>query len=255
MIVTCVYAVHDPLAGTLTYGNAGHVPPLLSCPGEPTVRLEVGDPPLGTGRYRGDVATVPWPAGARLMLYTDGLVEHRGSDIDQGIDRLAGALDASAAPVEALPGELVAATLPQAPDDDVAILVAELPAGAPRRITLALPAVETGVADVRRAVRDALAEWGIDAGTGADAVLVASELVTNAIQHGRPPITFLLRHRGDQLVLEASDSALERPRVRDVDPAAAHGRGLRLVDSLAVAWGSRPTGLGKSVWCVLPLPG
>ena len=42
--------------------------------------------------------------------------------------------------------------------------------------------------------------------------------------------------------------------VGELDPAAAHGRGLRLVDALAAEWGCRPTGLGKSMWCVVRLP-
>jgi hypothetical protein len=56
-----------------------------------------------------------------LTLYTDGLVEHRGSDIDVGIDHLRTVLDETRLPIEALPGVLASALLADEPDDDVAI--------------------------------------------------------------------------------------------------------------------------------------
>ena len=58
-------------------------------PGGPVRRLTEGGPPLGTGRDTIRPETVTLPAGALLALYTDGLVERRGQDVDVGIDRLA----------------------------------------------------------------------------------------------------------------------------------------------------------------------
>ncbi|HET6877514.1 MAG TPA: SpoIIE family protein phosphatase [Jatrophihabitans sp.] len=257
-IVTCVYAVHDAEQNTLTYANAGHMPPLLVPPGDGVRRLSGGDPPLGTGRYTGDVETVLCPPGARLMLYTDGLVERRGSDIDAGIDRLAALLAAEPLPAEALPNAVAAALLPADPDDDVAMLVVTARRPDTRELFLPVAPVETSVGEARRAAVAALGEWGVADEVIDDAALIVSELITNALRYGDPPIEFRLRlasaGAAPCLVVDVSDGASPRPHLRDMDPAAPNGRGLHLVAALADRWGTRPTGVGKSVWCTLPAP-
>jgi PAS domain S-box-containing protein len=250
-IVTCVYAVHDPAAGTLTYGNAGHLPPMLTRADGRTTRLLEGDPPLGTGRYRGNVETVAWPPGARLTLYTDGLVEHRGSDIDTGIDTVERSLGDAGVPVEAVPNVLVDAVLSGEPDDDVAILVAETRAPTTTVLGLPLPLHPAGVAEVRRRVREAMAAAGVDEDAAADALLVASELATNVVRYGRAPARLSLRIMPGDVVIDVSDCDLRRPQASVLDPAAANGRGLHMVSSVAARWGVRPTGIGKSVWSVV----
>ena len=252
-IVTCVYAVCDPASATLTYGNAGHLPPLLTLPDRRTIRLTAGDPPLGTGRYQGNVATVEWPVGARLTLYTDGLVEHRGSDLDLGISALATALnEAGELAVEAVPGTLIDAVLADQPDDDVAILVAEARPPGALRVVLPVPLLPIAVADVRRRAREVLDKAELEDEVADDALLVVSELVTNAIRYGRAPVQFALRVTDRDVVIEVADAEQRRPLVADFDPAGATGRGLHMVESLGARWGVRPTGLGKSVWCVVP---
>ena len=253
-IVTCVYAVHDPAAQTLTYVNAGHMPPLLSLPGGPAERLTQGDPPLGTGYYRGHAATVDFPPGARLILYTDGLVEHRGSDIDIGIEALRKVLESGHTPVEALPGRIVDSLLPGGePDDDVAILAAVVREATSPALRMPLGPTGASAAAARRAVTDWLQERGLDGELPASASLVVSELVTNALRHGRAPIQLHVRLDREGLVVEVSDGAHGRPVARDLDPASVDGRGLHLIDALSSSRGTRPTGAGKAVWCVLPL--
>jgi anti-sigma regulatory factor (Ser/Thr protein kinase) len=252
-IVTCVYAVYDPATGKLTYGNAGHLPPLLTVPGGATVRLGGGDPPLGTGRYQGNVETVEWPTGARLTLYTDGLVEHRGSDLDIGIASLAAALDDNSdLAVEALPGTLIDAVLFDQPDDDVAILVAEVRPADAVGLMVSVPMLPIAVADVRRRARAVLEDAHLDDDVVDDVLLVVSELVTNAIRYGRAPVQFAMRLTDRYVVVEVADAEAGRPRLREFDPAGATGRGLHMVESLGARWGVRPTGLGKSVWCTVP---
>ena len=257
-IVTCVYAVYDAEQGTLTYANAGHMPPLLFPPGGGVRRLSGGGPPLGTGRYNATVETVPCPAGARLMLYTDGLVERRGSDIDAGINRLAALLEAEALPAEALPNVLADALLPDEPDDDVAMLVVAPHSPEARELFMPIAPAETSVGEARRAAVAALADWRVGDELSADVALIVSELVTNALRYGEVPIEFRLRLASTgavpRIVVEVSDGASPRPHVRDMDPAAPNGRGLHLVTALAERWGTRPTGVGKSVWCTLPAP-
>jgi PAS domain S-box-containing protein len=252
-IVTCVYGVCDPARGRFTYGNAGHLPPLLSVPGRPTRRLLAGDPPLGSGAYRGAVETVELPPGARLTLYTDGLVEHRGSDIDSGIDKLISVLDGTDAPVEAVPGIVVEALLPAEPDDDVAVLTASVVDGPPHRVVLPIAPGAAGVAAARRGAGAALAGWGLPEDVADDVRLIVSELATNCVRYGAPPMQLAVRLDRRAVVVDAWDAATTRPRLRPFDPAAPNGRGLHLVAGLSRAWGVRPTGAGKSVWCVVGL--
>jgi anti-sigma regulatory factor (Ser/Thr protein kinase) len=220
------------------------------------VRLTAGDPPLGTGRYRGHLETVPWPLGARLTLYTDGLVEHRGSDLDLGINALAAALDESRElAVEALPGTLVDAVLAKQPDDDVAILVAEACPASEAGLVLNVPLLPIAVADVRRRARELLDEMDLDDDVAGDALLIVSELVTNAIRYGRAPVQFAMRATEREVVVEVADAEHTKPQLRAFDPAGANGRGLHMVESLGARWGVRPTGLGKSVWCTVPRTG
>jgi serine phosphatase RsbU (regulator of sigma subunit) len=73
------------------------------------------------------VSTLAFGEGSRLVLYTDGPVEHRGSDIALGIDTLIDVLGPPAQPIHALPGAAVERLLPGGePDDDIAILSAVL---------------------------------------------------------------------------------------------------------------------------------
>jgi signal transduction histidine kinase/serine phosphatase RsbU (regulator of sigma subunit)/DNA-binding response OmpR family regulator len=251
-IVTCVYAVYDPQARTLTYANAGHVPPLVTSPGARTATLTAGDPPLGTGLYGGQVSSIHFPAGSRLVLYTDGLVERRESDIDLGIDALIALLDTSTHPIEALPGAAVAALLHHGdPDDDVAIVAVVSRPDDIDPFTMAVEPTRASVYAVRHAVNETLTRWNIDNDTISNAVLVASELVTNAILHGSPPIQLHLRLDEAGIVTEVSDGAHNRPLARELDPASIDGRGLHLIDAVSTDTGTRPIGAGKAIWCVV----
>jgi signal transduction histidine kinase/serine phosphatase RsbU (regulator of sigma subunit)/DNA-binding response OmpR family regulator/anti-sigma regulatory factor (Ser/Thr protein kinase) len=252
-IVTCVYAVCDPAAGTLTYGNAGHLPPLVTRPDGTTLRLGAGDPPLGTGRAGRTTDTVEWTPGSRLFLYTDGLVEHRGSDLDAGIESLRDVLDTVDVPVEALPNAVVAALLPHDPDDDVAVLTAAFRRSGERERVLVIAQRSQAIAGARATTSAALTDWGITGPVVDDVMLIVSELVTNAVRHGKPPIRLHLRHCDEGLVVTVADGSPAEPEVRDSDREVPNGRGLHLVAALSNQWGTRPTGLGKAVWCTVPL--
>ncbi|MFI7005275.1 PP2C family protein-serine/threonine phosphatase [Streptomyces sp. NPDC050145] len=80
---------------TLAYSCAGHPPPALARPdGTVTFLAEATDPPLGARPEHAarEQEHLPFPEGSVLLLYTDGLVERRGEDIDTGLDRLARSL-------------------------------------------------------------------------------------------------------------------------------------------------------------------
>ncbi|MFE1444698.1 PP2C family protein-serine/threonine phosphatase, partial [Streptomyces sp. NPDC058739] len=111
---------------TLRWTSAGHPPPLLLPPGAHARYLEAGQglvlgAPLTTGMSRPD-ATHPLPPGSTLLLYTDGLVEIPGSDLDTGLDRLRRhAIELAHAPLDTLCDQLLA-RMPPGSTDDVALL-------------------------------------------------------------------------------------------------------------------------------------
>lgn len=255
-IVTAVYAVYDPGEGTLSYANAGHIPPILCLPGAVPCRLDGGaGPPLGVGPLTVAAGQIDLPPGSMLALYTDGLVERRGSDIDSGIDRLLALLAPPPADIADLPARMVEELLPEGPDDDVAVLLASV-ASAPlpgRTASLRLASEERAVHEARSFVSATLDDWGLPAGVTEDAVLVASELITNAVLHGKAPVELRLRATATDLVLQALDGATSLPQRMRPTADDEHGRGLQIVALLAARWGTRPTASGKAVWCMLPI--
>ncbi|MFE7561632.1 ATP-binding protein [Kitasatospora sp. NPDC057500] len=135
-----------------------------------------------------------------------------------------------------------------------------------RRLTLG--GAEGAVQRSRDFSRRALVDWHWLAADGEqwpddervavfeDVLLMVSELVTNACLHA-PGGPSELRLRWDTLRLrvEVVDASPEPPRLRpSADPGRPGGHGLRVVDRLARAWGSRPEGAGKSVWLEVPSP-
>ncbi len=255
-IVTCVYAVFNPEDSSLVYANAGHLPPLVRCPGGPTQRLTgTFGPPLGTGPHDLVETRLVLSAGDVLILYTDGLVEQRGNDIEDGIHDLEAALAINRGPVEDLPLALVDALLPEGSDDDVAVLVAEVPGDGPETgfAALAVPPVAESVAGVRRFACNVLTGWEIAPDVIGDLVLVASELVTNAILHSRSPIELRLSRTSDRLVVAVHDGTTAVPRRLQPNLDAEGGRGMQLVSAIADQWGVRPTEHGKSVWCEIDM--
>jgi anti-sigma regulatory factor (Ser/Thr protein kinase) len=103
------------------------------------------------------------------------------------------------------------------------------------------------------AARRAVASWLDERGcrTGDDALLVLSELVTNAIVHAGDGCTIDVRHSDGLLRLEVRDWSPHEPVVRSVAPTDVGGRGLHVVDALADEWGWELMADGKRVWAVV----
>jgi PAS domain S-box-containing protein len=130
--VTCLLALADPDRGKLSCARAGHLPPAILRAGGHTDLLDVpAGPPLGTGYGGYELVTVDWQPGDVLLLYTDGLVEHRGEDIDASLDRLRDLKLATDDDLDSLVDRVLAQLLPGAAEDDVAVLAARIDARRP----------------------------------------------------------------------------------------------------------------------------
>ncbi|OKJ63598.1 protein phosphatase [Streptomyces sp. CB02009] len=123
----------DPARGTATFASAGHLPPaVFGADGSADlVDLPVG-PPLGTGVGGYEPTTRPLRPGDTLLLFTDGLVERRGEDIDHSLARLA----ALRLPPDCGPDQVVDQVLHRlgahGAEDDVAVLAARIRARPPQ---------------------------------------------------------------------------------------------------------------------------
>ncbi|MGK4579299.1 SpoIIE family protein phosphatase [Kitasatospora sp. HPMI-4] len=258
-LITCCYLVVVPDTGEVTLCSAGHLPVFAVTPdhGVRTLAAPV-NAPLGVGDIIHQQASTTVPPGTTLALYTDGLVETPGSDIEHQLDQLADALTdafATTSSLETATDHVLAAVLPDVHghNDDVTLLLAQLPADLPASTAgTELPAVPSAVSEARAFLTKVLTSWDC-AHTADDARLLLSEILTNAVQHARGPLGLHLRRTGTELTVELSDQS---PRLPQPRPAAADdesGRGLLLVDALADRWGVRPGNQGKTTWFTLRL--
>ncbi|MEU8534341.1 SpoIIE family protein phosphatase [Streptomyces parvulus] len=252
---SCLYAVYDPVSRQCALARAGHPAPVLVPPDGPPRLLDLpSGPPLGVGGLPFESTELELREGSVLALYTDGLVESRDRDADTGQALLREALAAPADSLDVACDRVLRALLPSGgAADDVALLLARtrgLPAG--QVATWDIPADPSLVAPVRKQVLDQLSTWGLlDASFTAE--LVVSELVTNAIRYGAPPIRLRLIHDAATLICEVSDTSHTAPHLRRARTWDEGGRGLLLVAQLTQRWGSRHTAEGKTIWAELGL--
>jgi anti-sigma regulatory factor (Ser/Thr protein kinase) len=262
-IATCVYAVHDPNEGKLLYASAGHLPILVRHEDGTVHRTaEPTGPPLGAGGWMPTSGSIELPPGSTAVLYTDGLVERRGEDIDQGVEALAQALGGATGTPQVVCDRLLRTLGVGADhDDDVAVLVVQHPERTgPEGELFHNAALELlgGVEAAPRArafATGVLASWRFPAELCELGVLATSELVANSLQHGVPPMRLRLRRTDRRLIVEVTDGDDHLPRRRHADPSDEAGRGISIIATIASSWGSRRTpGGGKAVWCEFALP-
>jgi anti-sigma regulatory factor (Ser/Thr protein kinase) len=104
----------------------------------------------------------------------------------------------------------------------------------------------------RQTVRKALAGLGVDGQLAEDILLVTSELVSNAVEHGGGCDRLEIDHDDDQVTICVYDRNTVRPEPRVAAPLAPRSRGLRLVNALTPLWGSEACDGGKYVWARFP---
>ncbi|WP_030666592.1 SpoIIE family protein phosphatase [Streptomyces cellulosae] len=255
-MATCLYAVYDPVSHRITIANAGHPPPvLLHLGGRAEVLRVPPGAPIGVGGVDFEAVELDAPAGATLLLYTDGLVESRLRDVWTGIEQLREKLAATAQltgpdhppPLEALCDEVLDMLGPGDRDDDIALLAARFDGIAPSDVAYwYLEPEEMAPGRARRLARRALSRWDMEELSDSVELLV-SEVVTNAVRYATRPITLRLL-RTDVLRCEVGDDVPQLPRLRQARATDEGGRGLYLVNRLARRWGATRLSTGKVVW-------
>jgi anti-sigma regulatory factor (Ser/Thr protein kinase) len=253
---TCVYAIYDAVSGKCELASAGHLPPLLVRPDGSTELLDISPaPPLGVGSGPIQSREVDIDDGSLLVLYTDGLVENRTRDIDEGLARLGEVFGpgAAARPLDDLCRATLAGVYADHQRDDIALLIARLSRLPPdRHVSWKLPPELTSARRARALIRRPLARWKLTELIDVTELL-ASELVTNAVRYAPGTIGLRLVLEGG-LVCEVRDNSAALPRLRYPGDEDERGRGLQVVSQMAQRWGSRRTSGGKIVWAEQVLP-
>ncbi|ARF76666.1 SpoIIE family protein phosphatase [Kitasatospora albolonga] len=263
---TCTYAEVDLTTGVVQFVRAGHVDPLVrdvdgSCRRMPAE----GGLPLGLsaefGRLEYPVGTAELDPGQTMILFTDGLVELPGSDLDEGMQLLTTLVSNGPQNLQKLADELCDAVDVRGGQDDVALLLlrrraAQAPQPGGRLRQHVAQNDPEALSSARHMIRAAVRAWG--AKERADEIeLAADELITNALMHtdGGAVVTIRVMAGSERrLRVDVEDRSSALPRRRDAGESGVSGRGLMLVDRLADVWGVESRGSGKCVWCEFLIP-
>ncbi|MBL1104058.1 SpoIIE family protein phosphatase [Streptomyces sp. 5-8] len=254
LFATCAYVDVDMEQGTAWCVRAGHLQPVLRHPdGTVEILQTEGGPPLGVlAQAEFPMTPLRLQPGTVIALTTDGLVESADADLDAGMDRLAREL---AATDPAHLGLVADALLTGAHrGDDVALLLMRYDGMAvrPLRESWSVWRVPEAVRHARRFTRRTLRAWGLPRDTIEEALLVVSELVTNALVHTGGPVRLDMSLVNHRLRLAVADSSPRSPvKPTSIGWEATGGRGILLVEAVSAAWGTVPVSGGKQVWADL----
>lgn len=248
----CVYGVYDPFTRTCTVARAGHPAPLIVGPDGRVVRLDV---PEGPGLFDADSdlfapATVTLEEGSVLAFCTAELLADARAE-----ERITRTLAHPGRSLQQLGDDIVY----ELPDDTrsagAALLLARTGTVSDHRVaTWDLAQERTTPATARLLVRDRLQGWGLDEDTVDSTELIVSELVTNAVRYGTPPLRLRLL-LDTTLTCEVHDGSTASPHLRHARTVDEGGRGLFIVSRLAAHWGARHGPDGKVLWTEQDLPG
>ncbi|XVV14140.1 SpoIIE family protein phosphatase [Actinoplanes sp. CA-131856] len=231
-MATVAYAEIDLVSGEMAYCCAGHLPPLLLQPaGSPEFLMDARSAPIGSraGNRSRTEHRRRLPAGSRILLYTDGLIERRSRSIDKGFEILAREYARRRdAPLQGLAAGLADTLVGKDHADDVCMLCLTL--GTEERIERTIGADRMQIALLRADLRAWLVAHGVGP-EGRDAVLLAcSEAVANAIEHGYRDDPFgmidvVATVTEDAVEVRVTDRGTWRGPLGDV----SRGRGLQLI--------------------------
>lgn len=235
---TVAYALLDSRSGRIRYSLAGHPPPLVIAPDGTTTLLEGGrsTPLCALGPRPRPLAEATLEVGSMIILYTDGLVERRGTSLGarlEQLQRVAGA--ASHLAPDQVCDKLLLAMTEGRPTDDVAILAVRLNVVESPTLTHRFPAEPPALASAREALRRWLTEVGLDEGAKREIVLGVGEALGNAVEHaysdqctGEVELSATVRDC-DEIEIAVRDWGGWRTRTR---PADERGRGLPIMRAL-----------------------
>lgn len=246
----CVYATYDPIARTCTVACAGQPAPRLI---GPDGRIERIDAPVGPRLGAPDsepfaMATANVEDGATLILASDELDPALSTEV-------IGRLLADYSTAQELADGMFTRLAADPHHKGTALLARTRPLPNDRTSVWDLPSEDRAASDARRLTR----QWLTDrAGPPSEdaldsAELLVSELVTNAVRYGTPPVTLrLILDRS--LTIEVSDSGASTPNLRHARVTDEGGRGLFIVSRLTEKWGTRQSPAGKTIWAEQPWP-
>ncbi len=241
MCTSVFCAIIDPAAATVTYSSAGHPPPILAAPdGGWSLLDQAQSPPLAVlpdGALRKQ-ASAALPAGATLMLYTDGLVERRRVSLDDGISAAAGLLAAhSAQHPDTVADQVMSGMMPPAGfEDDVAELIYRHP---PDPLHLQVTTQEPScLAAIRARFRQWLPAAGISTQDSGDILIAVGEAAANSYEHATAAagdrqdpvrITITARAAHDAVKIVVADTGAWRPARQE---PSTRGRGIPFMHAL-----------------------
>lgn len=248
----CVYGVYDPFTRTCTVARAGHPAPLIVGPDGQRITV---DAPEGPGLFADDsalfaLATVTLEEGSLLAFCTAELLADEHAE-----ERITRTLARPGRSLQQLGDDIVYALPDDTRSAGAALLLARTGTVSDHRVaTWDLAQERTTPATARLLVRDRLQGWGLDEDTVDATELIVSELVTNAVRYGTPPLRLRLL-LDTSLTCEVHDGSTASPHLRHARTVDEGGRGLFIVSRLAAHWGARHGPDGKVLWTEQDLPG
>ncbi|MFF3883886.1 SpoIIE family protein phosphatase [Streptomyces sp. NPDC001914] len=246
----CVYVVHDPLEETCVMASAGHPAPLVAHPGGLVHIPQIPTGPLLGSRDGPPFATasVPVRDGSVLALRTTSFPVPDSPADDRATGPLGVALTRLDRPLADIRDDVLYRLRDTTGHHDVLLLLARTRAFPPDRVaTWDLDFVPTAASTARHHAQERLGEWRVDEETAFATELIVSELVTNALRYGEPPIRLRLI-KDATLTCEVSDAGGAAPRLRHARTADEGGRGLFICAQMSHNWGIRYSAPGKTIW-------
>lgn len=234
MMATVGYAMWEPSLARMHISLAGHLNPVVASEKDATDLLELPvDPPVGAGSVPRPrrTTTIDVPPGTTVLFYTDGLVERRTRNLDDGLATLRDSVRSG--PADRTCSEVMLKLVGNDPtDDDIAVLaLRRRPAEEQLELTLTLDAQPEALAELRTSLRRWLPTVGANEDDVADLLVVIGEASANVIEHAYGPLGGKL-----ELRLRATDGHIEGT-IRDEgkwrSPRGANrGRGTQLMREL-----------------------
>jgi PAS domain-containing protein/anti-sigma regulatory factor (Ser/Thr protein kinase) len=262
VFATCAIVMVDLRSSRTQLVLAGHPPPVrLAVDGTAEALVAPVGPPLGVvADEEYEPGIVRLAQGDTLVLFTDGLVEDSARTFDVGLASVLATLRATPSDdLEVVADRLLEGNVdPDHRSDDVALLVVRhdgLPESA--RPAQAHTSIDRGDPRAARTAREFIGEHVSEPGYAdlrETAVLLVSEVVTNALRHTDGRVDLELWRFADRVRVEVSDETSRGPVPAGSGLLDESGRGVPLMDALSDRWGTSPNGAGKVVWFELDLP-